>query len=79
MRRALILVSLIVSVAAPAAAQDASAGEIVRYDFMDDLVTGGRYDPDGEVLHVRGRRDRDSLIRARAHFVPELLKSIEHI
>lgn len=86
MRNALIALALCASFAAPftapftapAAAQDSSR-EVVTYDFMDDIVTGGRYEPDGERVLSPGGRARQSLIRARAHWVPELTKSVENL
>jgi len=60
-----------------AAAQD--GGEATTYDFEDDLVTGDLVRPDGEMLSVRRRGRRASLIRIREHFVPEMLKSVENL
>ena len=49
------------------------------YDFEDDLVTGDLVRPDGELLSVRRRGRRASLIRVREHFIPEMLKSVENL
>lgn len=49
------------------------------YDFEDDLVTGDLVRPDGELLNVRRRGRRASLIRVREHFIPEMLKSVENL
>jgi hypothetical protein len=49
------------------------------YDFEDDLVQGDLVRPDGENLVVRRRGARESLIRIREHFIPELLKSVENL
>ncbi len=49
------------------------------YDFEDDLVTGDLVRPDGEMLSVRQRGRRTSLIRIREHFIPEMLKSVEDL
>lgn len=71
--------------AAPVAAQDAAAGgggdseNTTTYDFEDDLVTGDLVRPDGEMLNVRRRGDRSSLIQIREHFIPEMLKSVEDL
>ena len=59
-----------------ASAQD---GEATTYDFEDDLVTGDLVRPDGELLNVRRRGRRASLIRVREHFIPEMLKSVENL
>jgi hypothetical protein len=67
-----------------AAAQEANAaggggGSATTYDFDDDLVQGDLVRPDGENLMVRRRGARESLIKIREHFVPELLKSVENL
>jgi hypothetical protein len=68
-----------------AQAQDAdkpaggSAAGATTYDFEDDLVTGDLVRPDGELLSVRRRGNRASLIQIREHFIPEMLKSIEDL
>ncbi len=54
-------------------------GGTTTYDFEDDLVTGDLVRPDGELLNVRRRGARSSLIRIREHFVPEMLKSVENL
>lgn len=59
-----------------AVAQDDNA---TAYDFEDDLVQGDLVRPDGENLMVRRRGARESLIRIREHFIPELLKSVENL
>jgi hypothetical protein len=60
-----------------ASAQDNE--QTTTYDFDDDLVTGDLVRPDGELLNVRRRGRRASLIRVREHFVPEMLKSVENL
>jgi hypothetical protein len=66
-----------------AAAQEAGGGggggNATTYDFEDDLVQGDLVRPDGENLMVRRRGARESLIKIREHFVPELLKSVENL
>ena len=59
-------------------AQDAG-GDATTYDFEDDLVSGDLVRPDGEMLSVRRRGRRQSLIRIREHFIPEMLKSVEDL
>ena len=59
-------------------AQDGGGGE-TSYDFEEDLVQGDLVRPDGENLMVRRRGARESLIKIREHFVPELLKSVENL
>lgn len=73
-----------VSIAPTAQAQDdkgagAAPAGATTYDFEDDLVTGDLVRPDGELLSVRRRGNRASLIQIREHFIPEMLKSIEDL
>jgi len=62
----------------PEKAGGAAAGA-TAYDFDDDLVTGDLVRPDGELLSVRRRGNRASLIQVREHFIPEMLKSVEDL
>jgi hypothetical protein len=87
-KRLLLIGFAMLALAAPAAAQEAEAppagggggdGNTTSYDFEDDLVQGDLVRPDGENLMVRRRGARESLIRIREHFVPELLKSVENL
>ncbi|MFN7700933.1 MAG: hypothetical protein ACK6CU_17145 [Deltaproteobacteria bacterium] len=73
---ALLIASAPVSFAPVASAQE---GETTTYDFEDDLVQGDLVRPDGELLNVRRRGRRASLIRVREHFIPEMLKSVENL
>lgn len=57
------LVLGVLSVSGVALAQD-KGGE-TTYDFDDDLVTGDLVRPDGELLSVRRRGNRASLIQIR--------------
>ncbi len=79
----LAIVGALTLVALPALAQDQGAGggggNTTTYDFEDDLVTGDLVRPDGELLNVRRRGSRSSLIRIREHFIPEMLKSVENL
>ena len=70
------------ALALPAAAEEPEhnlRGESTAFSFEDELVTGDSANPNGEVLHVRKRGARKSLIRARTHWVPELLKTAEDL
>jgi len=56
----------------------AQAGtDTVSYSFDDDKVLGDTVNPLGEIMTVRKRPARESLVRARESFVPELLQSVE--
>jgi hypothetical protein len=56
-----------------------AGGGTTSYDFEDDLVQGDLVRPDGELLSVRRRGNRASLIQIREHFIPEMLKSVEDL
>ena len=74
------LVLGVLSASGAALAQDkAAGGGETTYDFDDDLVTGDLVRPDGELLSVRRRGNRASLIQIREHFIPEMLKSVEDL
>jgi hypothetical protein len=49
------------------------------YDFDDDLVEGDLVRPDGEFIDTRKAAKHSSLIKVRADFIPEMLKSAEDI
>jgi len=78
MRKLLVIAGLGVALAFPVSAQE-GADNTTSYDFEDDLVQGDLVRPDGENLMVRRRGARESLIKIREHFVPELLKSVENL
>ncbi|GAB4208398.1 MAG: hypothetical protein OHK0013_26840 [Sandaracinaceae bacterium] len=76
------ILSSVALLAAPSAAQerDVRTGEVEVMDFLDgDRVQGDLVGPLGELIGARGRRTRQTLIRPRAHFQPEMLKSVEHL
>jgi hypothetical protein len=76
----LLCVLMVAGMVATASAQDeGGGGAATTYDFEDDLVQGDLVRPDGENLMVRRRGARESLIKIREHFVPELLKSVENL
>lgn len=52
-------------------------GNVTEYRFADELVHGDLVNPNGEVLTVRRPGSRPSLVRARPHYIRELLKSVE--
>jgi hypothetical protein len=73
--------ALALALAAPASAQDHArpAAAETTFTFDDDRVDGEYRRALGEVLHVRTRHGRESLVRPRPHFIPELLVSVERI
>ncbi|MFK7985319.1 MAG: hypothetical protein AB8I08_04745 [Sandaracinaceae bacterium] len=65
-----------------ASAQDAHVdvpAPDVNYVFDDHELDGTYQRPNGTRIDLRTRGARQSLIRTRAHFVPELTLSIERL
>jgi hypothetical protein len=78
-----IVVALFSAVAAAvgssAAAQDRYEEDVTEYRFDDEAVLADLVGPGGAGIIVRQPGKQKSLIRIRKHFVPEVLKSVEHI
>jgi hypothetical protein len=51
----------------------------LSYAFDDELIEGDLARPETEVLHVRRRGQRASLISVRTSYYAELLKSVEDL
>lgn len=49
------------------------------YEFEGDVVDGAAVNPNGSILHAHRPGRRASLVRARAHFLPELAASVEDL
>lgn len=79
MKKLVIAVGLVGSMFLVTGVAEAQEAAETTYDFEDDLVTGDLVRPDGEMLNVRRRGRRASLIRVREHFIPEMLKSVENL
>lgn len=62
-----------------ASAKDASEDTPVEFSFEDDLVSGSVPSPLGEVLTVRTKGKRESLIRVREQWVREMCQSVEDL
>ena len=77
--RTLLLALALSSLTVPARAPDTEEPPPTEYNFDDELVDGDLVRPDGEMLNVRRRGRRGSLIRIREHFIPEMLKSTEDL
>lgn len=57
----------------------ATQDNMAEYEFGDDQVWGELVSPLGEVLTVRRKRGKDSLVRARGSFVDNLLRTVEDL
>jgi hypothetical protein len=79
MKKLLVLPVTALALSLLATAAHAQEGASTSYDFEDDLVQGDLVRPDGENLMVRRKGARESLIKVREHFIPELLKSVENL
>ncbi len=77
-RLRVVFVAGVLLAASIASAQDAKSEPIV-YDFGEDLVHGSAKSSRGEVLHVRKRSMRESLVRVREHWLPELYRAAEEL
>ena len=64
--------------ASVARAEDPKSDPVV-YEFGDDMVHGSSKSSHEEVLHVRKRPTRESLIRVREHWLPELYRTAENL
>lgn len=71
---------LLVDLTFGSSSASAQEPETTEFNFEDgDLVTGDLVRPNGELLNVRRRGRRSTLIRIREHFIPEMLKSVEDL
>jgi hypothetical protein len=57
----------------------AASAEDITYKFDDDLLDAEGIDIKAARIHVRQPQPISDLIRPRVSFVPELLKSVEHL
>jgi hypothetical protein len=73
------LVGLPLRAAAEESGPAPSSSAPTEYRFGDDMVHGSQKAPSGEVLYVRTRESRESLVRVREHWLPELYQSIEDL
>ena len=65
------------SVRAEPPAPEPAAYDVTTYTFDDTAVLGDTVGAMGEVLQVRQRPNRESLIRVRESYVRELFTSVE--
>ncbi len=74
-----------IAAAAPSPTLKRDGGQTVtykqrtNYDFDDDQVEGAVIRPDVDVITGRTKSTHESLVRLRATFQPEMLKSVESL
>jgi hypothetical protein len=76
---ALLFAAVAAAFCVTAAAQGRYEEDVTEYRFDDEAVLGDLIGPGGGGIVVRQPGKQKSLIRIRKHFVPEVLKSVEHI
>lgn len=77
-----IVVTLIASMALAQSAKSSGSGkkdEGYGYEFSDDPLSAGGFGPNDATIRVRPGPVRQTLIRPRTSFVPEMLKSVENL
>ena len=65
--------------AAAAATGGGGKEEGYGYTFNDDPLSAGGFGPNDATIRVRPNAVRNTLIRPRTTFVPEMLKSVENL
>lgn len=51
----------------------------IQYEFDDDDLLGDAFLSDGDLITLRVGPSRTLLLRPRISFVPEMMKSVEHL
>jgi hypothetical protein len=70
---------------APAGGEGAEGGEQTVYkkttiiDFSDVTITGELTKPEGSYLMNKKKANFDLLIRVRDNFLPEMIKTVDHL
>ena len=75
---AVLIFGAFASAATTARAEPPAQSDTASYQFEDEIVRGDASAPTLEVLQVRTRKARTSLVRVREHFLRELFKSVEN-
>jgi hypothetical protein len=81
MTRTLLALALVLSTLSPTLALAQGEGSSTRTEVFDDAdtVTGTYQSPEGEQMWGHRRRVRHTLIQARSHYIPEMLRSVENL
>ncbi len=75
-----VIISGLVALASVVAhADDPSGQDVTEYRFNDDIVEGDLRRPDETIVPSWKHGKSKSLIKARGHFVHQMLKSVEDI
>ena len=64
---------------AAAQVQESRSDDGYGYRFDDDPLSAGGFGADATTIRVRPTPLRVTLLRLRTNFVPEMLKSVEHL
>ena len=70
---------LLSAAVASAQVKESKSDDGYGYQFEDDPLNAGGFGADGATIRIRPNAARTTLIRLRVSFVPEMLKSIEHL
>ncbi len=70
---------LLTSLLSTSALAQAASDEPIVYEFDDDDLLGQAFAGDGDLIRLRLGPARTLLMRPRAAFVTEMLKSVEHL
>ena len=81
MTRTLLALALVLTTLSPTLALAQGEASSTRTEVFDDAdtVTGTYQSPDGDTTWIRRRRVRHTLIQARPHYIPEMLRSVENL
>lgn len=80
MTRTLLALTLALASLTPTLAFAQGDDTVTEYTFTDaDHVEGTLQSPLVDVISSRGRHARHTLIRPRAHYTPEMLRSVENL
>ncbi|MFO0681920.1 MAG: hypothetical protein U0234_07715 [Sandaracinus sp.] len=81
MRTTLLALALATATVSPALALAQGPETAPRTEVFDDadLVTGTLQSPDADIIRAHGRMHRRTLIQPRAHYNPEMLRSVENL
>jgi hypothetical protein len=75
-----LVVALLMSAGVSAAqVKESKSEQGYGYEFDDDPLNAGGFLPGDAIIRVRPGAAKGTLIRPRVNYVPEMLKSVEHL